>query len=140
MARGSQRIQPCDLEDGEHFSLLRFAHMAAHTLDPNFNPATEEFSEDGPENMQSVMHFHKRWGTPKQGFETIHTAELEPRASATVVDRIRLKAIGLAAGCGLEMETAREWQDPRYIEITIEGPDQALKEVLAQFQYFFGGE
>lgn len=139
MARASKRIQPYEAADGDHLTLLRFARQAARRLDPHFDPPATLLERQDTEGMQDVMRFYKRWGDEQHGFETTHTAELEPRASAQMVDRVELSAIGLAGGAKLEMECTYSRPDPRFVELRLDGDEAAVKEILANFEKQFGG-
>ena len=139
MARASKRIQPYEAADGDHRTLLAFARQAARRLDPHFDPPATLLERQDTEGMQDVMRFYKRWGDEQHGFETTHTAELEPRASGQMLDRVQLNAIGLAAGAKLEVECTYSRPDPRFIELRVDGDEAAVKEILATFEQQFGG-
>lgn len=139
MASASKRFQPYHGKDGDYIRLLDFAHAAGQVLDPGFSPPKVMLSKDESEGMQDRMHSNKRWGNEAQGFETLHTIELEPRASGHAVDRVELKTFGLAEGASLELEVTRYWYDPRFAEIRVSGPEEAVRQVLADFEEQFGG-
>lgn len=139
MARQTKRFQPYHGDDGDYCSLLDFALPAAQLLDPAFNPPKALISREDTEGMQDMMRFYKRWGNEQQGFETTHIVELEPRASGQAVDRVQLNTFGLLDGCSLEIECARVWYDPRFIEIKVEGPQVAVEQLIVDFELQFGG-
>lgn len=135
----TKRFQPYQGRDGDHESLLNFALPAAQRLDPGFQPPKVLIAREDTEGMQDVMRYFKRWGDAHKGFETTHTVELEPKASGHAVDRMELSTFGLPEGCRLELECARVWHDPRFIEIRVEGPEAAVAAILADFEATFGG-
>ncbi|MQC26610.1 MAG: hypothetical protein DWG76_04060 [Chloroflexi bacterium] len=139
MATASRRFQPYHGRDGDHVALLDFALAAAQLLDPTFKPPKALISMQDPEGMQDVMHTIQRWGSQTQGFETVYTVELEPRASGQAVDQIKLTTFGLPSDITLDMECTRSWYDPRFIEIHVAGPEDAIAQVIADFETTFGG-
>lgn len=133
-----KRFQPYQGRDGDYQSLLNFAKPAAQILSPGFDPPKALLAQEDTEGKQALMRFYKRWGNAQQGFESTHTVELEPKADGAAVDRVELRAIGLPDGCRLEIECAREWYDPRFIELRVAGPQVAAVQVLADFEATFG--
>jgi hypothetical protein len=108
-------------------------------LAPGFDPPKVLIAREDTDGMQAVMRYYKKWGDEQQGFETTHTVELEPKANGLAVDRVELSAFGLPEGCRLELECAREWLDPRFIELRIEGPKETVAAILVDFEAAFGG-
>ncbi len=135
--RATRRIQPYDAPDGDYATLLSFARSVVLLLDPGFEPPADLVEQDDTEGMQDRMRFYKRWGDAQHGFASTNIVELEPRASAQMLDQLVLSAIGLADGAILELECTWSRPEPRFVELRVAGGAASVPLVVAAFQRQF---
>jgi tetratricopeptide (TPR) repeat protein len=134
-----KRIQPYKTGDGNYKLLLDFARQVVTLLDASFDPPENWHSEsidDEPWAYERIIRYQGN----EQGFKILHNKEYEPRAGGQAVDQVVVTTYGLPEGIALELECTRSWYDPRFIEIRVTGPAQAVDEVLQSFEREFGGK
>src|SRR5687767_9325865 len=139
MTSRTVRFQPYQDTDGNYQPLLDFARLHAPLLEPGFD-APQETSGFWDQGEQQADHkYGWQYGT-ERGIKLSFNEEYEERTMGTAVSGVSVETFGLLGGNHLGIRCERNWHDPRYIEMQVEGPEQAVETIEADFRQQFGTE
>ena len=135
MKSAEERIQPCDLEDGDYESLLGFMTGFMDVLVPGFEPPFEMMGKDEDIRHGESQRLTYRWGDGGRGFEATHYSA--PYPGDVTMDEVRVRPFGLPGGVVFELEYARRDPDDPYVLLRVQGPDEGVTEITAAFIEYF---
>jgi tetratricopeptide (TPR) repeat protein len=139
MTRRTIRYQPFKAFDGDYETLLRFAEKGAALLSPGFTPPatrTPEWIEPEGEERYWTRRGWSR-GDSERGFAVTFGQTIEPRCDGIAASSASVRIYGLAEGVEFTITCARDWFDPRYLEMTVAGPEAAVGAVVRMFETEF---
>ncbi len=140
MAKKTIRYQPFKAYDSDYETLLGFAEKGAALLSPDFSPPptrTPEWVEPEGEERYWTKRGWSR-GDKKRGFAVTFGQTIEPRYDGIAASSVSVRAYGLPEGTELSIICERSWFEPRYLELTAAGPEEAVGEVVRVFEREFG--
>jgi hypothetical protein len=137
MASRTVRYQPYHDSDLNSAPLLSFIRRHVTLLDPDFRePSTDEWRESQEQRDWHMITV--RLSGREKGYRMTYDELLEPRASGIVASGVTVEAFGLPEGCEISVRCERSWHDPRYIELSVSGPEPAVQAIEAAFAREFG--
>lgn len=139
MTSRTVRFQPYQDTDGNYEPLLDFVRLHAPLLEPGFD-APQETTGSWDHGEQYTSHkYGWQYGT-ERGIKLSFNEEYEERAMGTAVSGVAVETFGLPEANHLGIRCERNWHDPRYIEMQVEGPEEAVETIEAHFRQQFGTE
>jgi tetratricopeptide (TPR) repeat protein len=133
MLAQDQIIQPFYANDGNIPLLLDFARQAVLQLEPGFEPPEDLLDKQLDEAPYSFDRITTRYGHRTLGFETVHYQGYEPKYGGQAVDEVRVTAYGLPNGMLFEINCIRSWSNPRFLKLSVTGPENAVQTILEMF-------
>lgn len=140
MDRKTIRYQPFKAYDNDYETLLGFAEKGVVLLSPGFDPPgtrTPEWVEpEGEEHYWTKRGWSR--GDKERGLAVTFGQTIEPRYDGIAASSVSVRAYGLPEGTELSIRCERNWFEPRYLEMTAAGPEEAVGEVVCAFEREFG--
>ncbi len=133
----SRKSLPYNTFDGAFITLVEFALDAARILHPEFNPPIQ-WSEREEDREPHVSHLTTlRYGDATHGMNITHRIEYDLKTSGHAVDEVIVSCYGLQQNQELELRALRDHHDPRFIEISVAGPESSVSLILQRFETAF---
>ncbi|GAB4580643.1 MAG: hypothetical protein Fur0022_33850 [Anaerolineales bacterium] len=139
MLAQDQILQPFHTSDGNLPLLLDFARQMVIHLVPDF-PITDLVDQKEETEPYDFDRKTIRYGSPVRGLEAVHSKGYEPKYGGQAVDEVWVTVYGLPDGMGLKIGCVRAWNNPRYLKLSVTGPDAGVSTVLNLFNAHFGGK
>ncbi|MDQ5823939.1 MAG: tetratricopeptide repeat protein [Chloroflexota bacterium] len=136
LASRNVRYQPYSDQDQNSAPLLDFLKRHITALDPNFQAPHDEWTEKTEDSDWDNVRVSS-CGT-NQGYRVAYNQTYEPRAMGIAVSGVTVEAFGLPAGHEFWIKCERYWYDPRYLELRVSGPEQAVQVIADGFAEEFG--
>lgn len=130
------RYQPYSDQDQNSTPLLGFLKGHITVLDPQFEAPPEEWTEKTEDSDWDNMRV-STCGI-NQGYRVTYNQSYEPRAMGIAVSGVTVEAFGLPPGYEFWIKCERYWYDPRYLELRVSGPEQAVQVIADAFAEEFG--
>ncbi len=134
------RYEPFTAADGDWPPLLAFAEQAAPLLCPGFSPSASRTPEWVEPEGEPYYWTRRGWrqGDAERGFAVTFTQTIEPMHDGVAASGVSVQAYGLPAGVALSITCERKWFDPRYLELNVSGPQEAVDGAARAFDDRFG--
>lgn len=130
------RYQPYFDQDQNSTPLLDFLKRHVSVLDPEFKAPPDEWAEKIEDSDIDRVRITSCGGV--QGYRVTYNEAYESRAMGIAVSGVTVEAFGLPPGCEFRMKCERYWYDPRYLELWLSGPEQAVQAIADAFVGEFG--
>ncbi|HEX8230899.1 MAG TPA: tetratricopeptide repeat protein [Chloroflexia bacterium] len=130
------RYQPYSDQDQNSTPLLYFLKQHITGLDPQFEAPPDKWTEKTEDSDWDNLRVSS-CGI-NQGYRVTYNQSYEPRAMGIAVSGVTVEAFGLPPGYEFWIKCERYWYDPRYLELRVSGPEQAVQVIADAFAEEFG--
>jgi tetratricopeptide (TPR) repeat protein len=133
------RYQPYRDADGNYAPLVDFVRRHAPVLQPGFDaPAAQS---DNWNKSEPYVSEESGWQYGSEvGIKVSFREEYEQRAMGIAVSGVTVATFGLNHDRYVAITCERNWYDPRYIELSVQGPGKAIEQIAEAFAREFGSE
>ena len=133
------RYQPYRDADGNYAPLVDFVRRHAPILQPGFDAPTAQ--SDNWNKSEAYVSEESGWQYgSKVGIKVSFREEYEQRAMGIAVSGVTVSTFGLDNERHVAITCERNWHDPRYIELSVQGPGASIEQIAEAFEREFGAE
>lgn len=124
--------------DGDYINLVEFILEAAQHLDKTFKPTqtwSERVCEQAPQESETTTF---AYGEEPVDIQVVHRIGFERETLDHTEDDVLVVCNGLPVSMRLELQALRLLDNQRFLEIRLEGPEEATDRIMEIYQKRFG--